>query len=173
MGKIKSHRGIRKENHLIVKERGGRTPGHPPLLLCSRHHPAFLQQTGSGSHLYTANLHTLRSGHRKLDLLALVGTPLWGCRSLTLYLYYIIRIGVCQEVFQLFLKKRTLLLSAPFVLDDGILPLDIYIVSQTIRFVNTFFKRRVDSNHHPINARFVVRSRTALIGAYQAPLFVF
>ena len=49
----------------------------PPRLLCNRHNPAFLQRTGSGSHLYTANLHTLRSVHRVEVLLALVGTHLF------------------------------------------------------------------------------------------------
>ena len=49
----------------------------PPMLLCSRHNPAFLQRTGSGSHLYSANLHTLRSGHGAEVLLALVGTHLF------------------------------------------------------------------------------------------------
>ena len=43
-------------------------------LLCSRHNPAFLQRTGSGSHLYSANLHTLRSDRGAEVLLALVGT---------------------------------------------------------------------------------------------------
>lgn len=38
------------------------------FLLCSRHNPSLLQRNGSGSHLYTANLHTLRSGHRELVL---------------------------------------------------------------------------------------------------------
>jgi len=59
----------------------------------------FFQPVRSGSHLYTANRNTLRSGHRELDLLALVGTPLWGCRSLTLYLDYITLKVICQAFF--------------------------------------------------------------------------
>ena len=31
------------------------------VLLCSRYNPSFLQLDGAGPHLYTANLHTLRS----------------------------------------------------------------------------------------------------------------
>lgn len=42
----------------------------------------FFQPAWSGSHLYSANRNTLRSGHWESVLLALVGAPLWGCRSL-------------------------------------------------------------------------------------------
>ena len=69
-------------------------------LLCSRHNPAFLQRTGSGSHLYTANLHTLRSVHRVEDLLALVGTHiLWSPHPPLLYLDYITLLVICQALF--------------------------------------------------------------------------
>lgn len=65
----------------------------------------FFQPVRSGSHLYTANRNTLRSVHWELDLLALVGTPLWGCRSLTLCFYYSTLNWICQEVFYIFFER--------------------------------------------------------------------
>lgn len=69
-------------------------------LLCSRHHPALLRQTGTGSHLYTAYLHTMRSGLGTSVLLTLMsaaltssqapyGSLLFGLpRPRLLYIYY-------------------------------------------------------------------------------------
>ena len=72
----------------------------PPRLLCSRHNPAFLQRTGSGSHLYTANLHTLRSVHRVEVLLALVGTHIsWSPHPPLLCFHYSTLLAICQALF--------------------------------------------------------------------------
>ena len=42
----------------------------------------LFQPVRSGSHLYSANLHTLRSGHRVEVLPTLVGLSLWDCLTL-------------------------------------------------------------------------------------------
>ena len=101
-------------------------------LLCSRHNPAFLQRTGSGSHLYSANLHTLRSGHGAKVLLALVGIHFsWSPCPLLLYPYYSTSLRVCQEVFLNFFE----ILFGVFWT-----PLDFsYIVPQVGAFVKRFF----------------------------------
>ena len=44
--------------------------------------PTFFQPVGSGSHLYSANRNTLRSGHGVEVLLTLVGLSLWDCLTL-------------------------------------------------------------------------------------------
>jgi hypothetical protein len=76
------------------------------FLLCSRHHPSLLQLNGSGSHLYTAHLHTMRSmslsGYVLLRLLVSWGLPLRP--SSLLCLYYNTGFWVCQEVFSTFFK---------------------------------------------------------------------
>ena len=82
----------------------------PRGLLCSRHNPAFLQRTGSGSHLYSANLHTLRSGHGAEVLLTLVGLSLWDCLALsfcTLIVSYFK--GFVKRFFELFSFGREIL----------------------------------------------------------------
>lgn len=79
-------------------------------LLCSRHNPAFLQRTGSGSHLYSANLHTLRSGHGAEVLLTLVSLSLWDCLALsfcTLIVSYFK--GFVKRFFELFSFGREIL----------------------------------------------------------------
>ena len=71
------------------------------FLLCSRHNPSFLQLNGSGSHLYSAHLHTMRSVHRVEDLLALVGTHLsWSPHPPLLCLNYITNLAICQDLFE-------------------------------------------------------------------------
>ena len=44
--------------------------------------PIFFQPVRSGSHLYSANRNTLRSGHGVEVLLTLVGLSLWDCLAL-------------------------------------------------------------------------------------------
>ena len=70
------------------------------FLLCSRHNPSLLQRNGSGSHLYTANLHTLRSVHWVEVLLALVGTHIsWSPHPPLLCFHYTTHCGICQALF--------------------------------------------------------------------------
>ena len=71
------------------------------VLLCSRHHPPFLQRSGTGSHLYTANLHTLRWTSSGVVLLTLVGLTL-RVATPSFHYYYTTLDLICQEVFQNF-----------------------------------------------------------------------
>ena len=63
----------------------------------------YFNPCGTGSHLYSANTNTLRSGHRVEVLLTLVGLPFSRLPyPRLLYPYCITTWAVCQEVFQTF-----------------------------------------------------------------------
>ena len=71
------------------------------VLLCSRHHPSLLQRNGTGSHLYTANLHTLRWTSSGVVLLTLVGQPL-RLATPSFHYYYSTLGAICQGFFKFF-----------------------------------------------------------------------
>ena len=124
------------------------------LLLCSRHNPAFLQRTGSGSHLYSANLHTLRSrtlSSRTYPTLVGLATLLLPCFP-HLHPYYSTRMGICQGVFKSFLKlffnqHHSLAHCVPLVdsLVTGVsrlsFPLDTISIPHLGRFVKGFGRK--------------------------------
>ena len=75
----------------------------PKGLLCNRHNPSFLQRNGSGSHLYSAHLHTVRSGHGAEVLLTLVGLSLWDCLALSFCTLIVSHFkGFVKRFFKLF-----------------------------------------------------------------------
>ena len=115
-------------------------------MLCSRHNPSLLQLNGSGSHLYTANLHTLRSGHRELVLHRSRGLRFFPLPSLAFCTLIVSHFkGFVKRFFELFLFGREILfyftqlrigerLFAPVCLFCTL------IVSQLGRFVKRFLK---------------------------------
>ena len=74
-------------------------------VLCSRHNPSLLQLNGSGSHLYPAHLHTVRSDHGAEVLLTLVGLSLWDCLALPFCTLIVSHFkGFVKGFVELFLK---------------------------------------------------------------------
>ena len=55
--------------------------------------PTLFQPVESGSHLYSAHRNTMRSGLGESVLLALVGFPVWDCRSLAFCTFSIAYFG--------------------------------------------------------------------------------
>lgn len=103
--------------------------------------PTLFQPVGSGSHLYPAHLHTMRSDRGAEVLHDSHGSCLRlpPCPPL-LYPYCITTWEICQEVFETFFKGL-FLLGAPHT--PGVLwtPLDFsYIVSHLGRFVKGFLE---------------------------------
>ena len=101
----------------------------------------LFQPVRSGSHLYSAHLHTVRSGHGVEGLTDSRGSfPLGLPCPRLLYPYCITTWGVCQEVFEISFKGL-FLLGAP--LTPGVLwtPLDFsYIVPHIGWFVKGEFQ---------------------------------
>jgi hypothetical protein len=82
-------------------------------LLCSRHNPAFLQRTGSGSHLYSAHLHTMRSDRGAEVLLALVGTRSLGRLALPFCTLIVSHFkGFVKRFFTFFLRGALIFVFA-------------------------------------------------------------
>ena len=110
-----SHSGIHFQ---VVADLGGSTcrlTGERPAfhrlapavlgLLCSRHNPAFLQRTGTGSHLYPAYLHTMRQVSSRVVLLTPVGlTASASPLSLPLCFKYTTLLATCQALFLIFFE---------------------------------------------------------------------
>ena len=68
--------------------------------------PTLFQPVGSGSHLYPAHLHTVRSGHRVKGLTDSRGSfPLGLPCPRLLYSYYITSLATCQEFFLIFFSR--------------------------------------------------------------------
>ena len=74
-------------------------------VLCSRHNPSFLQLNGSGSHLYPAHLHTVRSDRGAEVLPTLVGLSLWDCLALPFCTLIVSQLGRFVKRFLKFLSK--------------------------------------------------------------------
>ena len=76
-------------------------------MLCSRHNPSLLQRNGTGSHLYTPNLHTLGlQGTHSVErtYIALVGFGFNRCLSLP-YIYIIPHLsGFVKRFLKIFQK---------------------------------------------------------------------
>ena len=97
----------------------------------------LFQPARSGSHLYSAPLHPVRSrtlSSRSYSPLVGLATPLLPCFP-HLHPYYITRMGICQEVFNIFFKS----FGRPQLRSHILSPLDTLIISQTFRLVKGFF----------------------------------
>jgi hypothetical protein len=83
-------------------------------LLCSRHNPSLLQRNGTGSHLYTPNLHTLGlQGTHSVErtYIALVGFGFNRCLSLP-YIYIIPHFcGFVKRFLKIFQKTFSRLIA--------------------------------------------------------------
>jgi hypothetical protein len=73
-------------------------------LLCSRHNPSFLQRNGTGSHLYTAHLHTVRS--RSLSARSYIAHVGFGSSPLPRSLVSVIIIPHFRGFVKSFFQKR-------------------------------------------------------------------
>ena len=120
-----------------VPHRGG--------LLCSRHNPSFLQRNGTGPHLYSAHLHTVRS--RSLSARSYIAHVGFGSsplpRSLVSmiiisYFWRFVKRDFFADFSRSFFTRCTLitLLGAPC----GGFPLDILIIPHLTLFVKGFFE---------------------------------
>jgi len=129
-------------------------------LLCSRHNPSLFQRNGTGSHLYTPNLHTLGlQGTHSVErtYIALVGYGFNRCLSLP-YIYiishFVVFVKRFSKKFATFLEKafvqekvqflftscRLGFLHRPNLLTHTSCPLDTYIIPHFVIFVKRFLK---------------------------------
>ena len=104
----------------------------------------LFQPARSGSHLYSAPLHPVRSrtlSSRSYSPLVGLATPLLPCFP-HLHPYYITRMGICQEVFYIFFESPDFITTIALWWLLGCLtsPLDTLIISQVLRLVKGFFQ---------------------------------
>ena len=109
-----------------------------PVAFVSCVSSTLFQPARSGSHLYTANRNTLRSrtlSSRSYPTLVGLATPLLPCFP-HLHPYYNTRMGICQEVSNIFFKS----FGRPQLRSHILSPLDTLIISQVFRLVKGFFQ---------------------------------
>ena len=108
-----------------------------PVAFVSCVSSTLFQPARSGSHLYSANRNTLRSrtlSSRSYPTLVGLATPLLPCFP-HLHPYYNTRMGICQEVSNIFFKS----FGRPQLRSHILSPLDTLIISQVLRLVKGFF----------------------------------
>lgn len=115
--------------------------------------PYYFNPWGTGSHLLLANTNTLRGESLCRESLTWLSwaTLSLGLLSLSHCIYYITLCSICQEVFYIFLEK----VCATFT-QRGHDPVKLFlltftIISQTFRFVNTFFKNFFVKEEFPLS----------------------